>query len=65
MTPAATRLRAEIATIYGDKEKAARLNAAASAASRLRARGDEAERLLHASALLSATLTAKSAGMVR
>ena len=59
MTPAATRLRAEVARIYGDTEKASRLTALASVAARLLSRGDEADRLLHASAMQSATIASR------
>jgi hypothetical protein len=55
-TPAVTRLRGHLASIYGDTRKAARLREQADTLDRLRASGDEGERLLHESALLAAKL---------
>jgi len=59
MTPAATRLRSHLAGIYGDRQKAARLREKADTLDRLRATGDEANRLLHESTMLSAKLRAR------
>jgi hypothetical protein len=59
MTPAATRLRGHLAGIYGDRRKAAKLREQADTLDRLRAAGDEGDRLLHESALLAAKLRAR------
>jgi hypothetical protein len=56
MTTAATRLRSHLAAVYGDRQKAARLREKADTLDRLRAAGDEADRLLHESTMLSAKL---------
>jgi hypothetical protein len=58
MTTAATRLRSHLATVYGDTRKAARLREQADTLDRLRAAGDEADRLLHESAMLRARIAA-------
>jgi hypothetical protein len=59
MTAAATRLRGHLAGIYGDRRKAAQLREQADTIDRLRAAGDEADRLLHESTMLSAKLRAR------
>jgi hypothetical protein len=56
MTAAATRLRGHLAGIYGDRRKAAQLREQADTIDRLRAAGDEGERLMHESAMLNAKL---------
>ena len=58
-TPAATRLRGHLASIYGDRAKAAKLREQADTLARLRAAGDEGERLMHESAMLNAKLRAR------
>jgi hypothetical protein len=59
MTPAATRLRGHLAAVYSDRAKAAKFREQADTLDRLRHAGDEADRLLHESALLNAKLRAK------
>jgi hypothetical protein len=59
MTPAAERIRDHLRGIYGDRRKAAKLREQSDSLDRLRAAGDEADRLLHESALLSAKLRKK------
>ena len=59
MTPAAERIRDHLRMIYGNRSGAAMLREQADPIARLRAAGDEADRLLHESALLSEKLRAK------
>jgi hypothetical protein len=59
MTAAATRLRGHLASIYGDRAGAAKHREQADSLDRLRAAGDEGERLMHESALLNAKLRKK------
>ena len=57
-TPAATRLRGHLAGIYGDRAKTAKLREQADTLDQLRNAGDEADRLLHESAMLRARIAA-------
>jgi hypothetical protein len=59
MTPAAERIRDHLRMIYGNRSGAARLREQADPIARLRAAGDEADRLLHESTMLSAKLRAR------
>lgn len=58
MTAAAEKLRSHLAAVYGDRAKAAKLREQADSLDRLRAAGDEADRLLHESAMLRARIAA-------
>jgi hypothetical protein len=64
-TTAATRLRSHLASIYGDRAGAARLREQADTLDRLRAAGDEGDRLLHESALLAAKINLRRASRAR
>jgi hypothetical protein len=59
MTPAATRLRADLAEIYGDTAKAARLREQADTLDRIMEAGDIADDLLHECSMLRLKLAAK------
>jgi len=59
MTPAAERIRDHLRMIYGDRSGAAKLREQADTRARLRAAGDEADRLLHEMAVDSAKRRAR------